>query len=145
MNKKAFSKMLTIVMVALMGVSFVSCGPDVVVLPANSLNPVTPVTPINQFSILGTWKSAESTPAYDSSVRYEIYTFAANGTGVAYEYRVRNGIIELDDYETFTYTYDPTTNVLSMNYSNEGLETDVIRSITSTQIIFENGKVLTRV
>ena len=143
MNKKAFSKMLTIMMVALMGVSFVSCGNDAVVPPVNPLNPVTPVTPVNQFSILGTWKSPESTNPFDSSVSYETYTFAANGTGVVNEYRVRNGILELDDYAPFTYTFDPTTMILTIN-EGEGPETDVIRSITSTQIIFESGDVWTR-
>ena len=123
--------MLTIVMVALMGVSFVSCGNDAVVPPVNPLTPVTPVTP-GATSIVGTWRDIDVEG-------FDIYTFNANGTGTIQEFETELGVPVLCDVTNFTYTFDSTTMILTITHEWGLKETFTVESLTATKMVIVEG------
>lgn len=77
-------------MVAMAGMTFVSCGDDDDTADTNESN----------YSLIGTWKYDFSDPK-ENYIGYVLYTFDANGTGREFEYD--DG--EIDSDETFIYTY----------------------------------------
>ena len=95
--KKYLISLLTIMMVAMVGFSFVSCSDD------------------DDTGIVGTWRWDD-----DESDYYDIITFRKDGSGTWTEYY--NG---KSDREDFSYKYDQKNKILIM-YAGDEEETSTV-------------------
>ena len=114
MKKNYFYGLLAIMMVALLGISFVSCNDD-----DDDNGPKSK-------TLVGTWKHTQE-------IGYVLLVFKSNGTGYAYEYYYEDG-----DAETynFTYTFDKSSMILRVK-AEDGEESALrVSFISSTEITF---------
>ena len=107
-------------MVAIVSVSFASCGDD----DDDNSNKNEKTTS----SIIGTWKDAWS----DGPRGYTAYTFFEDGTGLMFD--KGNGA------ERFTYTYNAQTRIVSIEYSEYDKEDMTVSSITSSSLIMDGDE-----
>ena len=104
------------VIAVIMSVNFVACSDDDE--DKGSSNP-----------IVGTWQEDEG------NGNYFVWKFNADGTGIEQEYY--NG--QLYEPDTFTYTYDEKTTVLTITYKEEG---DLIAEDIDTYYVTINGNTM---
>lgn len=123
--KKNLLNWMTIVMVAIVSVSFVSCGDD--------------EDETNEISIVGTWRSNWS-DEYGSG--YTIITFNADGTGNIIEYEQEKGYPGNTTNNRFKYAFDAKTMTIVLMFwdDDEKAYSDYekpgyISSLTSTTMI----------
>lgn len=113
--KKYLLNWMTILMVAIVSVGFVSCGDD--------------DDEKTSSSIVGTWKC-------EYSDGYDIITFNSNGKGTWTEYYYEGKKELVDEVETFDYFFDESSLTLRMLFGDE-VEVWKIESLTSKQMIID--------
>ena len=111
MKKKNLFYLLSIVMVAMMSVSFVSCGDD----DDNYYDPSV-TTPL-----VGVWQYQG--PEDPSNYWWRL-VFYKDGTGVETEYS-NDGVTDITLNNKFNYTYRSSTGQLIINYTTGNGGTDV--------------------
>ena len=121
MKKNYFYGLLAIVMVALLGVSFVSCNDD-----DDDNGPKIS-------NIVGTWKHTQE-------IGYTLLVFRSNGTGYANEYYYEDG--EAETYN-FTYTFDEGSMILRVKVE-DGEELALRVTFISSKEITFGGVLYTR-
>lgn len=85
-------------------------------------------------SLVGTWK-------YNFSTGYQLITFKSNGKGT-----VKEIDYEAEDYEeSFTYSYNPDTQILKMYWEDEEASEWQVVSLTSKKLVVidEDGELMT--
>ena len=103
--KKYLISLLTIMMVAMVGFSFVSCSDD----DDDNGSSNGGSNSSSNYSIVGTWRWDD-----DESDYYEIFTFRKDGTGTWTEYE------DGESYsEPFSYQYYPSTHKLVIHAGDE--------------------------
>lgn len=131
--KKFFLKLTTILVVAIAGFGFTSCGNDVVVSPLvdPNINPViTPNAGVG--TILGTWKCER----YGGS---RILTFLANGTGTWKEEEYIYKDVPVKSY-SFSYTFNINDMTLTMVFPDGDVETKEVKALTATTLILDGAE-----
>lgn len=117
--KKNLLNWMTILMVAIVSVGFVSCGDDDDVDEKK----------IDEVTIIGTWRC-------DYSDGYELLTFNSNGKGTYSEYYYEGKKEILDEIEAFDYIFNESTMTLRILAGDE-VEIWKVESLTSTQMIID--------
>lgn len=117
--KKNLLNWMTILMVAIVSVSFVSCGDD----------DDEDEKKIDEVTIIGTWRC-------DYSDGYELLTFNSNGKGTYSEYYYEGKKEILDEIEAFDYIFNESTMTLRILAGDE-VEIWKVESLTSTQMIID--------
>jgi hypothetical protein len=127
MKKNYFYGIMVIIMAAMMGVSFVSCGDDDDKGNSTVVPPAATTT-----SLVGSWKHMDK----NGLGGYELMVFQANGTGVLYDYDYdeNTGTVRLDETEAFSYTFNESTKILTCRYAGGDIETEPVVFISATQI-----------
>lgn len=128
--KKVLLNWMTILMVAIVSVGFVSCGND-----EDDGKTV-------EVSIVGTWRHD-----FGSNGGYTIKQFNKDNTGYSQEYDPNDG--GLRRKHEFTYQYDASTKRIYRRDSDGDQETYEVRELTSTTLVLYNlnevgDKALTR-
>ena len=97
-------------------VTLSSCGdddePEVITPGTNSSNENGGTN--SSTGLVGKWKYN-----FDGENGYMLMTFKADGKGTSYEYDEGD-----EDYETFTYVYNKSTNVLKIKWDDSKYEED---------------------
>lgn len=117
--KKNLLNWMTILMVAIVSVGFVSCGDD----------DDEDEKKIDEVTIIGTWR-------LDYSSGYELLTFNSNGKGTLSEYYYEGKKEILDEIEAFDYIFNESTMTLRILAGDE-VEIWKVESLTSTQMIID--------
>lgn len=117
--KKNLLNWITILMVAIVSVGFVSCGDD----------DDEDEKKIDEVTIIGTWR-------LDYSSGYELLTFNSNGKGTLSEYNYEGKKEILDEIEAFDYIFNESTMTLRILAGDE-VEIWKVESLTSTQMIID--------
>lgn len=117
--KKNLLNWMTILMVAIVSVGFVSCGDD----------DDEDEKKIDEVTIIGTWR-------LDYSSGYELLTFNSNGKGTLSEYNYEGKKEILDEIEAFDYIFNESTMTLRILAGDE-VEIWKVESLTSTQMIID--------
>ena len=113
--KKNLLNWMTILMVAIVSVGFVSCDDD--------------DDDDSKASIIGTWR-------YDYSDGYDLLTFNSNGKGTYSEYYYEGKKELLDEVEAFDYIFNESSMTLRMLFGDE-VEIWKVESITSKQLVID--------
>lgn len=114
--KKNLLNWMTILMVTIMSVGFVSCSSD-----DDDDNSTS--------SIIGTWRC-------DYSDGYDLVTFNSNGKGTYSEYYYQGKKELLDEVEAFDYIFNESSMTLRMLFGDE-VEIWKVESITSKQMVID--------
>ena len=111
--KKDLFNWMTILMVAIVSVGFVSCGDD---------------DDDNNKLIIGTWRRSWG----DGPRQYTAYSFFDDGTGLSFD--KGNGA------ERFTYAFDSQTKIVSIEYSEYYKEQMTVSKITSNSLVMDGDE-----
>ena len=114
--KKNLLNWMTILMVAIVSVGFMSCNSD------NDADD-------SKASIFGTWRN-------DSSDGYDLITFNANGKGTYSEYYYEGKKELLKEVEAFDYIFNESSMTLRMLFGDE-VEIWKVESLTSKQMVID--------
>jgi hypothetical protein len=133
--KRSFIRIMTMLMVAFVSVSLVSCGDkdddDNKQNPNPNPDQGQSVEPQSATSVLtgGRWVYTD----YDNGKveGYDYYTFNANGTGYSEEWNYYGEELRRDDADNFVYTYQ--NNRLTITEEDGDVEQYVVLSLTATQ------------
>ncbi len=115
--KKDLLKWMTILMVAIVSISFVSCSND----DDNNKQDDEETTT----SIIGTWRDSWD----DGPCGYTAYSFFDDGTGLYFD--KGNGA------ECFTYTYNVPSNNVSIEYNEYDKEQMTVSKVTSNTLVMD--------
>ena len=114
------TKFLTLLAILFVGFAFANCSSDDDKDDGEDNEELTE-------SIVGTWKCS-----YDDG--YTLITFKSNGKGVMKE--IYYPYSEYNEEESFTYSYNSSSNVLKMYFGDELEEYEVV-SVTSKVLVIK--------
>lgn len=115
--KKDLLKWMTILMVAIVSISFVSCSND----DDNNKQDDEETTT----SIIGTWRDSWD----DGPYGYTAYSFFDDGTGLYFD--------KGNSAECFTYTYNVPSNNVSIEYNEYDKEQMTVSKVTSNTLVMD--------
>lgn len=120
--KKNLLNWMTILMVAIVSVGFVSCGDD----DDDNNNKIDEEETAT--SIIGTWRDSWG----DGPRSYTAYSFFDDGTGLMFD--KGNGA------ERFTYSYNSQSKIVSIEYSEYDKEQMTVSEITSNTLVMDGDE-----
>ena len=118
---------MTILMVVIVSVGFVSCGGDDDDNDNNNNKQVEEGT-TTSISIIGTWRNSWG----DGPRGYTAYSFFDDGTGLMFD--GGNGA------ERFTYSFNSQTKIVSIEYSEYDKEQMTVSQITSNVLVMDGDE-----